>query len=39
MKIYSGISMVVQNFIMDMEFNKNIDELMEIFIVNTSSGK
>ena len=38
-KIYSRSFMIVQTVFMDMEFDTNIDKLMENVIVNTSTAK
>ena len=39
MKIYSRIIMIAQTVLMDKEFDKTIDELMENVVVNTSASK
>ena len=39
MKIYSRSAMIVQTVLMDMEFDNNIDNLMENVVVKTSATK
>ena len=39
MKIYFRSSMILQTVLMEMEFDKIIDEMMENIVVNTSSAK